>query len=181
MSGGWASQLDQRRGLLSYLPFDDEDEEPPYAIADAWTPPHPLALPVDLCDRLVAAAKAAEVGPRPNGSYHYFDLEPDDRQAIVSRFEEANALWWRLDLDRWDVKVKHYADGDRHSEHQDLHARRCSPEAGRVGATEPPRRLRRRRPGDALRRSALRHAAAPGDACSHARLDGPRGRAGDQR
>ena len=122
MTGGWASQLEQRTRLLSYLPFDDEDEEPAYAVADAWEPPHPLALPAALCDRLVTAAEETEAGPRPNGSYHYIDLEPEDREAIVSRFEEANALWWRLDIDRWDVKVKRYADGDHHSEHQDLHA-----------------------------------------------------------
>ena len=119
---GWAAGLDQRRQHLSYVPFDDEDEEPPYAVADAYEPPHPLAVPDDLCDRLLTVARAARPGVRTNGEYRMLDLEPDDEREVIDRFREANAAWWNLDLDRFDVKAKHYRPGDRHTRHQDLHA-----------------------------------------------------------
>ena len=123
MSGrGWAAGPGPRRELLSYLPRDADDPEPPYAVADAWERPLALALPDDLCDRLVAAAEAARPGIRPNGEYRMLDLEPADEAAVRGRFREANAAWWNLDLDRWDIHAKRYLRGDRHAEHQDLHA-----------------------------------------------------------
>jgi len=138
MIDGWATGDGPRRDLLSYLPVDGEDPEPAYAIADAWELPHPLALSADLCDRLVAAGATAGTGPRPNGEYRQIDLEPEDRQAILSRFREANARWWHLDLDRWDIHAKRYLPGDRHPGHQDLMAGTARRKlAGSVQLSEP--------------------------------------------
>lgn len=119
-AGSWATGPEARHQLFSYLPAADDDE-PAYAIADAWEPLHPLALPADFCDRLVAAGKAADPRPGPNGTYLLPELEAADERAILGRFRAANAEWWHLDLDRWDVMLKHYRPGDRHSVHQDLH------------------------------------------------------------
>lgn len=119
MNDGWASGPWARRNLLSFLPYDDT--EPAYAVVDAWEPPHPLALPAALCDRLVTAAEAAQHIPGPNGAYCLPKLDPDDERDVLDRFRQANAEWWRLDLDRWDVMAKLYRPGDRHSVHQDLH------------------------------------------------------------
>lgn len=136
--GGWAAGIGPRRQLLSYVPFGDEDDEPAYAIADAWESLHPLAVPDDLCDRLVAVAQRTPPAARGNGEYRIVDPEPVDRDAIVNRFREANAIWWQLDLDRWDVHVKRYGVGDRHTRHQDLHARAARRKlAGSVQLSDP--------------------------------------------
>ncbi|HEX2272528.1 MAG TPA: 2OG-Fe(II) oxygenase [Acidimicrobiales bacterium] len=121
LSTGWAVGNWPRSRLLSYLP-PDGDTEPAYAIADAFEPPHPLALPEEICDRLVAAAMAVRPTPGGHADYHLIELEPDDEAAILGRFAEANALWWNLELDRWDVRVQHYRPGQRFAPHQDLHA-----------------------------------------------------------
>jgi hypothetical protein len=83
--------------------------------------PEPLGVPERLCERLLAAAKAATASSGPNGAYCVPVLEPEDERAVLRRFEEANAEWWRLEVDRWDVMAKRYRPGDRHARHQDLH------------------------------------------------------------
>ncbi len=80
-----------------------------------------MSLPAELCDRLIASA-ASRAFASGNGSYHSLDLDPDDEGAILDRFRQANDLWWRLELDRWDIHTKHYRAGDRHGPHQDLMA-----------------------------------------------------------
>lgn len=130
-ASGWAGSPDVRARRLSYLPeadlvpyaVDEDGAEPPYAVADAWTPPHELAVPQEVCDRLLAAVRTTPPMPSDNGTYY---LEPkmsaDDERAIVDRFAAANEAWWRLDLDRWPTGLKRYQPGERHPEHQDLHA-----------------------------------------------------------
>lgn len=139
--GGWALGEQPRRDLLSYLPSGPDDPEPAYTIADAWTPPHELALPADLCDRVLAGRgelwRSREQSG--NGDYYVCDLDAEDHREVVERFALANDLWWRLDLDTWYLGLKRYRPGDRHVEHQDLHpgggARRKL--AGVVQLSEP--------------------------------------------
>ncbi len=125
LTPGWAANPWARGQLLSYLPRGTGDPEPPYAVVDAWEPPHPLSLPADLCEHLTASA-ASRAFATGNGSYHSLDLDPDEEGAVIDRFRDANDLWWRLDLDRsidrWDVHAKRYRAGDRHPPHQDLMA-----------------------------------------------------------
>ncbi len=104
MTGGWASGDWPRRNLLAYLPLAADDREPAYAIVDAWEPPEPLALPERVCDRILAAAKAVAPSCGPNGAYVLPVLEPADERSVLERFKKANADWWRLDIDCWDVR-----------------------------------------------------------------------------
>lgn len=123
MTAGWAGTAAAREQLLAYTPTGPGDDEPAYAIADAWTLPDPAALPLDVCDRVLAAARASRIVVRTgNGAYHLPDLDAADEEAIIARFGAANALWWQLDLDEWHIGVKSYRCGERHPEHQDLHA-----------------------------------------------------------
>ncbi|MGN6243717.1 MAG: 2OG-Fe(II) oxygenase [Motilibacteraceae bacterium] len=112
---GW-----EPRGYALHDPLDDD--EPPYTVADAWEPPHPLALDALLIDRLLEAAHACR--PIPNGNGHYFlpDLDERTRADVVDRFAEANHAWWELEVAEWDVMVKRYRVGERHVAHQDMHA-----------------------------------------------------------
>ena len=107
---------------LAYRPGSESDPEPPYAIADAWTPPHPLAVPADLCDRLRDAAQEA---PRRqhslSGTYISLDLEPADEREVLDRVAWANAAWWSLAVTDWHLVAKRYRQGDEHAEHQDLY------------------------------------------------------------
>jgi len=119
---GWAGTAWPLENWLSYRSYGPDDPEPNYAVVDWFEPPHPLALPNDVCDRLVEAAKATTPSARRNGSDHLPDLDPDFEAAIIARFEQANALWWNLDIDRWTIRVKHYTSGEHHPEHQDIHA-----------------------------------------------------------
>ena len=68
----------------------------------------------------MALAAAAPPGISPNGTYHSLDLGSDLESEVLDQFRRANALWWRLELDRWDVMAKRYRVGDSHGEHQDL-------------------------------------------------------------
>ena len=136
--GGWAAETEQRKKLFSYLQVDDDDDEPAHAVADAWEPPHPLALPPELCDRLVAIAEDTPPGHRRNGACHMVELDPELEWEVVGRFRAANRAWWHLDLDRWSIHAKNYRRGDRHPVHQDLHpaaARRKL--AGSVQLSDP--------------------------------------------
>jgi 2OG-Fe(II) oxygenase superfamily len=123
-SPGWAGTSEPLRERLAYLPYGPEDPEPAYAIADAWSPPHELSLPASLCDAVLASrgdllSPAATSG---NGDYYAADLGWAERDAVVDRFAAANNTWWGLDLDEWQLAIKRYRPGDRHVEHQDLHA-----------------------------------------------------------
>ncbi len=73
---GWAASAWPRETLLSYVPTTSADPEPPYAVADAWEPPHELALPLDVCDRVRAAAGRAHPIRSGNGTYYMADLDP---------------------------------------------------------------------------------------------------------
>jgi hypothetical protein len=95
--------------------------EPAYAIADAWCAPHLLSVDPDTCERLRHAAAAVAPIAGGNGKYHLLEPADADRAQIVARFEEANARWWNLDIDRWEIHAKRYDVGDRHAPHQDLH------------------------------------------------------------
>jgi hypothetical protein len=95
--------------------------EPATAVCDAWVPPHPLALPTELCARLRAAAVNSHPYCGPNGTYYLPELSEPDRRAVVGRFQAANGEWWQLDLDRWDVMVKRYRVGEAHPAHTDWH------------------------------------------------------------
>ncbi len=75
---GWAAGAWPREHLLSYFPRSNADLEPAYAVADAWEPPHELALPLDVCDRVRAAAAASHPIPSQNGTYLFPDLDPAD-------------------------------------------------------------------------------------------------------
>jgi hypothetical protein len=57
-AGGWATAPERRQQLFTYLPYGPDDPEPAYTLADAFEPPHPLAVPPDLCDRILAACEA---------------------------------------------------------------------------------------------------------------------------
>ncbi len=85
-------------------------------------PGHLVALPLDVCDRVRAAAGHTHPVPSGNGTYYMPDLDPADEQAILERFQAANRLWWKLEVDEWHIGVKRYGVGERHPEHQDLHA-----------------------------------------------------------
>ncbi len=102
---GWAAGAWPRERLLSYFPTSSADPEPAYAVADAWEPPHELALPLDVCDRVRAAASRAHAIPSGNGTYFMPDLDPADETAILERFRAANALWWKVDVDDWFIGV----------------------------------------------------------------------------
>lgn len=105
-----------------YLPTDTQDPEPPYALADAWVPPHPLALPADLCDRIRVAALYSPLHQLSHdGTYIAVDLDPDDEQQVLERVEQANAAWWGLAVDEWVIGVKHYQAGEDCPTHQDLY------------------------------------------------------------
>ncbi len=120
---GWAGGAEVRASRLSYLPRHDDDDEPPYAVADAWTLPHELALPSEVCERVRHAAERSAPTSSGNGTYYLQPaLRPADRTAVVDRFAAANDAWWRLDVDRWHLGVKRYRLGEAHPEHQDLHA-----------------------------------------------------------
>ncbi len=81
-----------------YSPDSAGDPEPPYAVADAWAPPHPLALPEDLCYRLRAAALRSPLRSLSDaGTYVAIDLDPGDEQQVLDRVRAANAAWWGLD------------------------------------------------------------------------------------
>ena len=110
--GGWATAPERRRDLCAYVPTRPDDPEPAYAVADAFEPPHPLAVPEHLCDRLLAAAEAAQPGMRTSGEYHRLKLDPDDEADIVARFREVNDIWWRLDLEGVTLHAKRYRPGD---------------------------------------------------------------------
>ncbi len=122
LDGGWAlTDWPLTRKWVHVPAFGDS--EPPYAVADAWTPPHPLALPESLCGRILTAASYATPAPSRNGTYyHDLDLSDADRQEVLGRFQQANGIWWRVDVNRWLLGVKRYRPGDRHALHQDLHA-----------------------------------------------------------
>ena len=117
---GWAATADATGRRLSYLAIGPT-AEPTYAIADYWTEP-PMALPVELCGRILLAARAARPIPSGNGTYYLPDLDADIERAVVGRFAAANDLWWQLHLTDWFIGVKRYQPGDAHPEHQDIHA-----------------------------------------------------------
>lgn len=120
--GGWALSRQAREALATYL-AGPGDSEPDYTVAEAWSPPHELALPGDLCDRVLVGRGALlrSAAASGNGDYHDVTLSDDDRAEVIDRFELANGLWWRLDVTSWAMHVKRYGPGDRHAEHQDLH------------------------------------------------------------
>lgn len=101
--------------------LDADDTQPPYAIADAWQPPHRLALPQALVDRLRMAAAASQPITTGTGDYFLPELDDTTRADVVARFAEANAAWWGLEVTEWDVMVKRYRAGQRHVAHQDTH------------------------------------------------------------
>ena len=104
------------------MPFDRDDVEPPYAVVEVYEPPHSLAIPEDLCDRILAAARSARPSTRLNGEHRAPVLEPDDERAVLDRIREANDAWWCLAIDEWDTKSKRYRPGDQLIAHQDIHA-----------------------------------------------------------
>jgi hypothetical protein len=119
--GGWALRTDIRHRLgLTYLPTGPDDPEPSYTLADAWEPPHQLALGDDLCDAI--RETAAKPSVTPNGTYHYAGLPDDLHAEIVRRAKAANETWWRFVIDDWPTAVKSYGVGQRHQRHQDLAA-----------------------------------------------------------
>jgi hypothetical protein len=117
---GWAGTGWPQQQYLSYINTGPDDPEPSYAVVDWFEPPHPLALPPEMCEAIITAAKATIPNDRANGANYYVDLDPEN--AVIQRFEQANAMWWDLDIDRWTIRVKHYKTGEFHAEHQDLHA-----------------------------------------------------------
>lgn len=119
---GWAASLEARRQCLSYLPLDGDDEEPPYAVVEAFEPPHPLSVGPDLCDRIADACRRARPSTRLNGEHRTPVLEPQDEDAILDRVRQANDFWWRLDVVSWNLFCKFYRPGDQLIAHQDLHA-----------------------------------------------------------
>ncbi len=173
-SPGWAASAWPREHLLSCSPTGSGDPEPPYAVADAWEPPHELALPLDVCDRVRAAAGRTHAIPSGNGTYYMPDLDPTDETAILDRFQAANRLWWKLDeVDEWFIGVKRYRVGERHPEHQDLHAGAARRKlAGVVQLSDP---------GDydggalVVRNAHVRAADDPRDAGRVPRVDASRG------
>jgi hypothetical protein len=125
--------------MLSHIPYLEGDQEPRYAIADAYEPPHALSLPLDVCDRVRKGAEGTVATPSGNGTYFYEpDIDDGDRQAIHELFTAANRQWWGLEVDRWVIGVKRYAAGERHPLHQDLHAGAAGRKlAGVVQLSEP--------------------------------------------
>lgn len=121
--GGWAVAEDGRSELyrrLAYLPTSEADDEPAHAVADAWSPPHPQAVPPPAC--LALRRSAAGLEPtRRGGEYYFPTLEPEPERAVFDRFRAANAAWWRLDIDLWVLRLKRYGVGDRHEQHTDMH------------------------------------------------------------
>ena len=118
---GWAGTLDATSRKLSYV-SDGSEREPTYAVADYWTAPDPMALPVEICTRIIATARGSQPIQSSNGTYYLPDLVARTERAILERFAAANDLWWQLDLTEWFIGVKQYRAGDAHPEHQDLHA-----------------------------------------------------------
>ena len=123
LDGGWALGDEPREHLWSYIPAGYDDPEPPYAIADAWEPPHPLSLSEDLCDALRATADTAQPSQRGVGGTRYRDVVHGSLlDEVTSRCEQANQIWWRLLIDQWLIGIKSYTVGEYHPPHQDLHA-----------------------------------------------------------
>lgn len=118
--GGWAGGKWPQQQMLSHVPRDRGQAS---AIADCWTPPHPMSLPADLCDELVADATRTDPAPNmpANGEYR---LPASARSGpildeLVKRMKRANKLWWRLELTGWGSGVKRYGTGVQHPEHMD--------------------------------------------------------------
>ncbi|MDP9396831.1 MAG: 2OG-Fe(II) oxygenase [Actinomycetota bacterium] len=131
-----------------YSPDGAGDPEPPYAVADAWAPPHPLALPEGLCYRLRAAALCAPLrGLSDTGTYLTVDLDPGDEQQILDRIRAANAAWWGLEVSEWLLMGKSYRPGDQHAEHQDVYAGAARRKLGAIVQLSDPAEYR----GGALR------------------------------
>jgi hypothetical protein len=118
-SPGWASSVEARSKLLSYIAYPG-DPEPSSAIADAWTEA-PMALTGDVCDRVLASARRSQPLLSGNGTYYLPEVSAEDRDAVVGRFAAANSLWWNLDLAEWYIGVKRYRPGESHAPHQDVH------------------------------------------------------------
>jgi PKHD-type hydroxylase len=133
-SGGFASGEWARTNNVSSLA---DSEAPGTAVADWWTSPHPMALPVDVCDQLRAACTRP---PDAGGNGHYWivtDELPDSvLLPLISRVQAANTRWWRLDVDEYAVRVKRYVPGLGHAWHQDWHPRRNGPRAKLVGIAQ---------------------------------------------
>lgn len=120
---------------------DPEGPEPAYAAADAWSPPHPLALPRELCVRVREAARRAPLRRRSlSGTYVSVDddLDPADRQQVTERLEQANGAWWALAITEWEMVVKRYTVGDEHAEHQDLYAGAARRKLGGIAQLSDP-------------------------------------------
>ena len=120
---GWAGTPAALQKMLAYLPSDPDDDEQAYAVADAWWPPSPMAVPLDVCDRVLKAA--SEVGGtvllgRTGREYFDAPVDPADLDAVCGRFLAANALWWRFDIVRWEVAVKQYVTGESYPPHIDI-------------------------------------------------------------
>lgn len=71
-SGAASSRSWRRAGLSSQVPVGVE-EESASAAADVWAPPSPMALPVELCDRIVAFCQARG---RPIGHEDHIEGAP---------------------------------------------------------------------------------------------------------
>lgn len=120
VDGGWAlSEWARSRGL-THLPLSPRNA-PATCYIDAWTPPHRLALESDTCDQLQALAAMVHPSPSGNGTYYFLTIPPTLLDPILERFEEANRMWWRLDVDEWDAGLKRYRPDEQLPVHQDMH------------------------------------------------------------
>jgi hypothetical protein len=118
--GGWAASRAARRSLFAAIPREGA-QGPPYAAASAWAPPDPLSVPAVVCERFRTATRGSRAYPSLAGTYFLPEIGTADRTAVLDRVAAANAMWWQLDLDRFDITVKRYRAGDGQLEHQDLH------------------------------------------------------------
>lgn len=127
--GGWA-WANKRDRWLAHIPtgevrshaYDVGRPEPAYAAVDAWTPPHDLALPAQLCVALRRAAVGVEPRNAGPADYFYAPIPAALEGEVVDRFREANSLWWGLDVDAWAVRLKRYRVGDHMAAHTDMYA-----------------------------------------------------------
>lgn len=123
VNGGWASKSGPQNMALSYTPDSDDDPLPPYAVADWFTPPHDLALPVGQQEQLLESVAGQDPDATSNGDYWNQPAIGDDAfRDICRRVYRVQKFWWNLDLVRWYVGIKRYRAGQEHVEHQDLHA-----------------------------------------------------------
>jgi hypothetical protein len=105
--------------------------EPAYTFAECFVPPHPLAVPKEWCEAVIATAKTCKPEPaRRHGGNIWLnardfgpgDLDPTIADGIIERLAAANRYWWQLKIERWSFRVKNYRVGESMVEHPDLHA-----------------------------------------------------------